>query len=255
MAVLALCGCTAPVRVAGPPPSESQNVPETNRGTTESAELQVDPELTVITIIVRRAGLLARLGHDHVITSDDESGVVWLGADPASSRFEVRLPVEKLEVDLAAARAAAGAEFAAPVPDSAREGTRQNMLRPEVLDGSRYPVILLRSAGASGAWPNSVVRLGVTLKDRETEIDGANASRSGPGSSHGPRFARPAPDRTRLDALQRGRWSDPGGRRAGDPLRDCCIEAARQTTLVGRRFLDHQACRVGRIGVLRCHQQ
>ena len=171
LAVLALCGCTAPVRGAGPPPSESRNVPETNHGTTESAELQVDPELTVITIIVRRAGLLARLGHDHVITSDDESGVVWLGADPASSRFEVRLPVEKLGVDLAAARAAAGAEFAAPVPDSAREGTRQNMLRPEVLDGSRYPVILLRSAGASGAWPNSVVRLGVTLKDRETEIE------------------------------------------------------------------------------------
>ncbi len=171
LAVLALCGCTAPVRVAGPPPSESRNVPETHRGTTESAELQVDPELTVITIIVRRAGLLARLGHDHVITSDDESGAVWLGADPASSRFEVRLPVEKLGVDLAAARAAAGAEFAAPVPDSAREGTRQNMLRPEVLDGSRYPVILLRSAGASGAWPNSVVRLGVTLKDRETEIE------------------------------------------------------------------------------------
>ena len=171
LAVLALCGCTPPVRVAGPPPSESRSVPETHRGATESAELQVDPELTVITIIVRRAGLLARLGHDHVITSDDESGVVWLGADPASSRFEVRLPVEKLGVDLAAARAAAGAEFAAPVPDSAREGTRQNMLRPEVLDGSQYPVILLRSTGASGAWPNSVVRLGVTLKDRETEIE------------------------------------------------------------------------------------
>ena len=63
LAVLALCGCTAPVRGAGPPPpSESRNVPETNHGTTESAELQVDPELTVITIIVRRAGLLARLG-------------------------------------------------------------------------------------------------------------------------------------------------------------------------------------------------
>jgi YceI-like domain len=170
LAVLALCGCTPPVRVAGPPPSESPSVSETHRGATESAELQVDPELTVITIIVRRAGLLARLGHDHVITSDDESGAVWLGADPASSRFEVRFPVEKLEVDLAAARAAAGAEFAEPVPDSAREGTRQNMLRPEVLDGSRYPVILLRSRGASGAWPNSVVRLGVTLKDRETEI-------------------------------------------------------------------------------------
>ena len=38
------------------------------------------------------------------------------------------------EVDLPEARANAGVEFAAPVPDDARAGTRRNMLRAEVLD-------------------------------------------------------------------------------------------------------------------------
>ena len=41
--------------------------------------LQVDPDRTVVTVIVRRAGPLAKLGHDHVITSADEAGSVWFG--------------------------------------------------------------------------------------------------------------------------------------------------------------------------------
>src|SRR5512133_3675904 len=32
---------------------------------------QIDPVQTVVTIVVRRAGPLAKLGHDHVITSSD----------------------------------------------------------------------------------------------------------------------------------------------------------------------------------------
>ena len=134
--------------------------------------LQVDPERTVVTVIVRRAGPLAKLGHDHVITSADEAGSVWLGSTPADSSFELTLPVDRFDVDLPAARAAAGVEFAAPVPDDARTGTRHNMLRAEVLDGEHFPTITLRSSAASGVWPQPVVRVAVTLKgvEREQEI-------------------------------------------------------------------------------------
>jgi polyisoprenoid-binding protein YceI len=134
--------------------------------------LQVDPERTVVTVIVRRAGPLAKLGHDHVITSADEAGSVWLGSTPADSSFELTLPVDRFDVDLPAARAAAGVEFAAPVPDDARAGTRHNMLRAEVLDGEQFPTLTLRSSAASGAWPQPIVRVAVTLKGvaREQEI-------------------------------------------------------------------------------------
>jgi polyisoprenoid-binding protein YceI len=121
----------------------------------------------VFSVIVRRAGPLARLGHDHVITSADERGTVWLGASPAESAFEVSLPVDRFDVDLPEARAAAGPEFSAPVPDEARAGTRQNLLRPEVLDGVRWPEITLRSSGASGDWPEAVAQVAVTLKGVE----------------------------------------------------------------------------------------
>jgi hypothetical protein len=93
----------------------------------------IDPERTAVTVIVRRAGPFARLGHDHVITSAEESGLVRIGDSPGIRDFEIRLPVDKFEVDLPEARAAAGAEFAADVPESARAGTRQNMLRPKCL--------------------------------------------------------------------------------------------------------------------------
>ena len=129
--------------------------------------LAVDPERTVVTVIVRRAGPLARLGHDHVITSADEAGSVWLGSTPADSSFELTLPVERFDVDLPAARAAAGPEFVVPVPDDARAGTRHNMLRPEVLDGGHFPAVTLRSSAASGAWPQPTVRVAVTLKGVE----------------------------------------------------------------------------------------
>ena len=172
LAILAGCRSTT----ATPPSanaSQSQSV-GTAATTTRAGtrRFQVDPERTIVTVVVRRAGPLARLGHDHVITSADEVGSVWLGNSPADSSFELTLPVDRFAVDLPAARAAAGVEFAAPVPDEARAGTRHNMLRAEVLDGEHYPTITLRSTVASGVWPQPIVRVAVMLKgaEREQEI-------------------------------------------------------------------------------------
>jgi len=173
-ALVILAGCrstTAPPPAANASQSQSAGAAATaTRAGTRT--FQVDPERTVVTVIVRRAGPLAKLGHDHVITSADEGGSVWLGSTPADSSFELTLPAERFDVDLPAARAAAGPEFAAPVPDDARAGTRRNMLRAEVLDGEHFPTITLRSSAASGVWPQPIVRVAVTLKgvEREQEI-------------------------------------------------------------------------------------
>ena len=50
-----------------------------------------------------------------------------------------------LTIDEPALRAQAGADFASEVPDSAREGTRRNLLSPALLDGADFPEILLES--------------------------------------------------------------------------------------------------------------
>jgi polyisoprenoid-binding protein YceI len=176
-AVLAVLAILAGCRSTTPPPSANASQSQTvgTAATTAPAgtrRFQVDPERTVVTVLVRRAGPLARLGHDHVLTSADETGSVWLGKAPADSSFELTLPVARFDVDLPAARAVAGQEFAAPVPDDARTGTRQNMLRAEVLDGEHFPTITLRSTASSGVWPQPSVRVAVTLKgvEREQEV-------------------------------------------------------------------------------------
>jgi len=175
-ALVIVAGCRSTAEPAPPAnASQSQSQPARSAPMPSHAGaqvLQVDPDRTVVTVIVRRAGPLAKLGHDHVITSADETGSVWLGSTPVDSSFDLILPVERFAVDLPEARAAAGPEFAAPVPDEARSGTRQNMLRAAVLDGEHFPTITLRSTAASGVWPQPIVRVAVTLKgvEREQEI-------------------------------------------------------------------------------------
>jgi polyisoprenoid-binding protein YceI len=131
----------------------------------------VDASRTKVTALVYRAGPLARLGHNHAIVSGQESGVIWLGATPAASGFEVHVPVASFVVDDPEARAAAGPEFPGVVPDDARSGTTANMLRAEVLDAEHYPEIVVRAEGAAGNWQQAVVHAQVRLKDMRREMD------------------------------------------------------------------------------------
>jgi hypothetical protein len=133
--------------------------------------LEIDPDRSVVTMLVRRSGPLARLGHNHVITSAQESGRAWLGPDPSESGFEIRLPVSAFVVDDPAARLAAGAEFPGELPAEAREGTYRNMLRAEVLDGEAHPAVVVRAGRISGTWQQPVVVARITLRGTTREIE------------------------------------------------------------------------------------
>ena len=126
----------------------------------------VDPQASQVTLRVYRAGPLARLGHNHVITSADEAGLAWTTGELAQSGFVLRVPVAGLVVDDPAARAAAGADFPGEVPADAREGTKRNMLRPEVLDADRCPEIVVRADALRGTWERPVAEARITLRDQ-----------------------------------------------------------------------------------------
>ena len=82
------------------------------------------------------------------------------------------MPVDAFVVDDPAARAAAGPEFAAKVPDDARAGTRRNMLGREVLNSANYPEIVVSSVGplAETAPPTLRVRFVVRGAELEREV-------------------------------------------------------------------------------------
>ena len=112
------------------------------------------PADSLLTIRVMRAGPLAKMGHNHVVASHDLTGSVYVPPDRRDTTALIHLPVAELTIDEPALRAVAGTDFPPDVPDSARQGTRRNMLSEALLDGARYPEITLscrRVTGVSGA--------------------------------------------------------------------------------------------------------
>jgi len=166
-----LAGCAAQ-RAELPPTSptavEERPGPQVPVG---AAVYDIDTERSNISLRVYRAGPLARLGHNHVVTSTTEAGYAWTTGELSASGFEVRVSVAGLVVDEPAARAAAGPDFAGEVPDDAREGTRRNMLRPEVLDVGRYPEIVVAAESLAGTWEHPVVTARVTLRGQTRRVD------------------------------------------------------------------------------------
>jgi polyisoprenoid-binding protein YceI len=115
---------------------------------------RIDPAQSELRVLVHRAGTLAKLGHDHVIENHALTGWVGLAPRAADTSFYVQIPVAQFVVDDAAARAAAGPEFAEEVGGDAKEGTRRNMLGPALLDAGNYAAIAVRSVTVRGEGPN-----------------------------------------------------------------------------------------------------
>lgn len=98
--------------------------------------LQIDPQRSLVTIEVHRAGALARLGHDHVVASHDVQGYVA----PQAGRADLYVPLTRLTVDEPPLRAEA--HFDTQPSEAAIAGTRRNML-DKVLEAERFPVALI----------------------------------------------------------------------------------------------------------------
>jgi polyisoprenoid-binding protein YceI len=133
-ALLAACGQLAP-----PAPGPGAEPGAYRAGAASAvAAYAVDPHASLIAVTVRRAGLMARLGHDHVVASHTLAGQVAPGADSADLSFRI----DQMTVDEPQLLRDAGIEKQPSA--QAVEGTRTNMLGP-VLDAQRYPVVTLHA--------------------------------------------------------------------------------------------------------------
>ena len=144
LVAVCLAGCPTRPRAPGAP-AEQPVSGQPAAAPHEGRPYDVVSAESSLTIVVFRGGALARTGHNHVIASRGVTGTIYLPADLLRSTFEVRIPVAELTVDEPALRSQqGGADFPPDVPQSAKEGTRRNMLSEALLDGARYPEILLR---------------------------------------------------------------------------------------------------------------
>jgi polyisoprenoid-binding protein YceI len=127
-------------------------------------------EESLLQILVYRGGAMARLGHNHVIASHQLSGSVFLADDVLMSRFDISVPVNELTIDEPAMREMAGADFPPGVPQSARDGTRKNMLSEALLDGEKYPVVRLRATDVVAVGEGFDVGVEIAIKDQVRNV-------------------------------------------------------------------------------------
>jgi polyisoprenoid-binding protein YceI len=169
--LVALAALAALALLAGcqprPPAQARSTVPGAPAGATA---YRLDAAASQFQFHLHADGPLASVGHTHVISAHRLSGTIWLQSSPGQSSCALELPVAGLVVDDPHERAAAGGEFAEPLDDGARNGTRDHMLGERQLDAQHYPTVFLhcRQLRISGDTAN--VGLAVTVRGRESVL-------------------------------------------------------------------------------------
>lgn len=117
-----------------------------------------------------RAGRLAALGHNHVLSLSQWQGHAWLprqGLDGA--RLALDFELADLQLDRPEWRAELGPEFATTLSPEAVAATRANLLK--ALEAQVHPGVQLRAERLAGAWPWLALRLAVRLHGQTRLLD------------------------------------------------------------------------------------
>lgn len=158
--LLLLTACGQPLAPQAPLVPGPAAAPYAYRSAAASgaAVYAIDPGASLVAVTVRRGGLMARLGHDHVVASHTLTGY----AAPGIGRADVSFRLDQLTVDEPPLLRDAGIATS-PSPEAV-EGTRGNMLGP-VLDAQRYPTVTLHAElPADGRLRVDVTLHGVTRR-------------------------------------------------------------------------------------------
>jgi hypothetical protein len=160
MLALIFAGCAPLVREPAPapaaPPADFPEAHYREAAAQGKPVYRVDPEQSLVAIEVRRAGSLARLGHDHVVASHEVVGYLA----PQEGRADLYVALGRLAVDEAALRAEAG--FETQPTESDIEGTRANMLE-KVLEAEKFPFALIGVSGADAGLRRATLAVTLTL--------------------------------------------------------------------------------------------
>ncbi|HZF26652.1 MAG TPA: YceI family protein [Steroidobacteraceae bacterium] len=165
----ALAACPQAQRPEVPTgPAPAPGTPQ--RDFTGATAYQVQADQSLVRILAYKGGAFSAAGHNHVIASHNLSGTVYVHDDVRHCGFDLVMPVALLEIDEANLRQEEGEDFKAEVADSAKQGTRKNLLSEALLDGEHYPGIELSSTKIEGTREAMQVAVRVKVKDQERDI-------------------------------------------------------------------------------------
>ena len=160
----------APAEVASEPAAAGAPAPAGfpfdfyQSGATSGRVYRIASDESQLDIYVYRGGRLARLGHNHIVTSRDVTGFALTADDPARSRFDLYFPVDALSIDEPELRAAAGDDFASQPSESDIAGTRKNMLGEKMLDAAQFPFVVVSGRAGGGTTEAPEFDLTITVR-------------------------------------------------------------------------------------------
>ena len=120
---------------------------------------QVDSSTSEIRIKVSRGGLMAALGHDHIVASRDTQGFILLDELHSNCRADFYAPLNRLIVDEPTMRANANLKTSPTARDI--EGTKNNMLLS--LDAANFPFVQLGSSDCADALKSEPIEVTINL--------------------------------------------------------------------------------------------
>lgn len=118
---------------------------------------------------IYRAGAMARLGHNHVISIEEFEGSVTLASALADSAWELSFQVADLIIDDPALRARYGEDFESEPSEDDKAGTKTNMLTDRVLNGEMYSEIRLTGEGVTGSLASAQLPVSIQMLGRTIE--------------------------------------------------------------------------------------
>lgn len=127
---------------------------------------EVDTQASLVLVYVRRAGLMRRAGHDHVVVSEHVSGQVSWARGNMESSAVLRLPLAELVVDAPLHRERFGLE--PEVSESSIRGTTRNMLE-KVLEVEEFPEALVEVSLADREQTEAELAVTITLKGERAQ--------------------------------------------------------------------------------------
>ena len=157
-AALAGCATAPPAAPSGGSKAAQPAPPLPSQGATV---YHIVPEKSELRLRVYRGGPLADLGHNHVVTTSDIKGKIYLHDHLADSGFELTVPVKSFALDKPEARRQEGQGFEGQLSPKDRQDTKDHMLGKDGLNADKYPSVKLRSISVAGPpwYPRITVRI------------------------------------------------------------------------------------------------
>ncbi len=139
-----------------------------NLGKTDGKTFVLNPKLSIIKIYAFRGGRAPALGHNHVLSSPDFTGFVYLpNKGTLDARFDLEFRLSQLGFDNPEDSIKPGEEFASELSIDGIKRTRDHMLGDDNLQADRFPFVRIHSVHVAGELPKLAVEVQVELHGQQ----------------------------------------------------------------------------------------